>query len=102
MRLLLMRLSTGTTVMILLCDTATAEFDKNDAMLLIPHSFPSTTPTPTPHYKTMGIPFYNPKPHSPAAFQGHTIPDATANPISKLTFSWLSPLLKVCNDIVSY
>lgn len=43
----------------------------------------------------MGTPFYRPAPRPPGAFQNQVLPDTNANWISRISFSWITPLLKV-------
>lgn len=43
----------------------------------------------------MGLPFYHPKPKPPGRRHLKEFPEVRANPLSKITFSYIFPLLKV-------
>lgn len=43
----------------------------------------------------MGLPFYHPKAKAKGERYKKVIPEVKANPISRITFSWMFPLLKV-------
>lgn len=43
----------------------------------------------------MTIPFFRPLPAPPAVFEDEALPWQTANPLSKLFFQYIAPILKV-------
>ncbi|ORX37805.1 P-loop containing nucleoside triphosphate hydrolase protein [Kockovaella imperatae] len=43
----------------------------------------------------MPLPFYKPAPAPSGVFKGETFPQDTANPLSRLFFHWITPLMKV-------
>ena len=43
----------------------------------------------------MPIPGYHPKPAPPGVFGGQPLPEGNRDPISRLTFQWIAPIMKV-------